>query len=153
MGIKAMPHLLLFTAVLVSSCSGPVKPDYDSDEDSEPSKDFNIQDLYQSWTHSWEEEQEADTIRIYRPSNFKDFPGGWFRMKYVFYENGDCEWLYLHPADAHYMKPGKWKIDPKDSQVIHIYDEADQLVEPLSFRIIELKKDLLRVVPVWTAPY
>ncbi len=149
MGIKAILHLLLFVAMLVSSCNGPVEPDYDADEDSEPSKDFDIQDLYQSWTHSWEEEQGTDTIRIYRPSNFKDFPASWFRMKYVFYENGDCEWLYLHPADAHYMKPGKWEISRKDNKVILIYDTADNLMEPLSFRIIELKKDILRIVPAY----
>ena len=33
MGMKAMPHLLVFIAVLVSSCKGPVEPDYESDEE------------------------------------------------------------------------------------------------------------------------
>lgn len=33
LGIKAMSYLLLFIAVLVSCCSGPVQSDYDSDED------------------------------------------------------------------------------------------------------------------------
>lgn len=114
---------------------------------TELSKEFDSQDLLQSWTHSWEEEQENDTIRIYRPSDFKDFPATWFTMKYVFYENGDCEWLYLHPADAHYMKPGKWKISRGDNKVILIYDTADKLKASLSFRIIELEKDILRIVP------
>ena len=147
MGLKVMPHLLLLVALLVSSCSGPVKPDYDSDEDSDPSVDFNIQDLLQSWRHSWEEEQEGDTIRIYRPSDYKDFPVGWFRMKYVFYENGECEWLYLAPTDGHSLKPGKWEISRKDNEVILIYDTADKLKASLSFRIIELEKDILRIVP------
>jgi len=119
------------------------------EEYSELSEDLDSQDLYQSWLHSWEEEQEADTIRIYRPSNYIDFPGGWFRMKYIFYENGECEWLYLAPTDGHYMKPGKWEISCKDNKVILIYDTADNLMEPLSFRIIELKKDILRIVPAY----
>ena len=137
--------------MFVSSSSSPLDPD--ADEGSELSEDLDNQDLYQSWRHSWEEEQEADTIRIYRPSNYKDFPLGWFRMKYVFVENGDCEWLYLYPADAHYMKTGKWKVDLDDTQVLHIYDETGKWVKPLSFRIIELKKELLRTASVWPSPY
>ena len=113
---------------------------------TEPSKEFDIQNLFQSWTHSYEEKRQTDAIQIYRPSTFKDFPPSRFRMKYVFHENGTCEWLYLHPADAHYMKTGKWEIDPEDNNVILIYDTANKLLESVSFRIIELEKDILQII-------
>lgn len=43
------------------------------------------------------------------------------------------------------MKRGTWEEDPQNSNVILIYDTDGTLMESVSFRIVEIEKDLLRV--------
>jgi hypothetical protein len=62
-------------------------------------------------------------------------------MQYIFYKNGDCEWYYLSPDDAHSFKPGKWKIDSNDKNILQIV-KRDSME---SYRVIELTKDILRI--------
>lgn len=78
---------------------------------------------------------------MYRPKDFKEFPASRFRMQYIFYKNGDCEWYYLAPDDGHHFKPGKWQVDPNDRSVLQII--KNDTTE--SYRIIELTKDVLRI--------
>ena len=79
---------------------------------------INTEYLCQHWVNSREEQQQTDTDQIYRPKDFKGFPASRFRMQYIFYKNGDCEWYYLAPDDGHHFKPGKWRIDPSDKSVL-----------------------------------
>jgi hypothetical protein len=118
--------------------SGPVQP----------SGDFDIHNLFQTWTHSYEEEQSDDGFRLFRSAAAMTFAPSRFRMQYVFSENGNCEWLYLDPADAHHLKPAKWKVDPNDGKVILIYDLDGALLEFVSFRIIKLEKDVLKIAQI-----
>ena len=99
--------------------------------------------LCQRWVHSFEEQQQADKDSIYRPKDFKEFPASRFRMQYIFYKNGDCEWYYLSPDDAHHFKPGKWRFDPRKS-ILQII-EGDITA---SYRMTELTKDMLRIAPI-----
>ena len=110
-------------------------------------KDVDPTHLLQSWVRSYEEEPRTPTesIHWFRPSIFKQFPPSRFRMQYIFNEDGRCEWLFLHPSDAHFMKQGTWEADPQDNRVILIYDTNGTLVESVSFRIVEIEEDLLRV--------
>lgn len=102
--------------------------------------------LYQSWIHSFEEQaQPTDSIRIYRPEGFKEFPPGKFRMKYVFEKDGSCQWLVLYPADAHYLTSGRWETSPDDDQVILLYNQQHELLKSISFKIVDLKEDLLKI--------
>ncbi|HAH20686.1 MAG: hypothetical protein A2Y00_04750 [Omnitrophica WOR_2 bacterium GWF2_43_52] len=104
----------------------------------------NLQYLYQTWFNSYEEqESRTESIETYRPEGFKEFPPSRFRNEYIFKEDGSCQWLVLHPADAHYLKSGTWEVSPDDDQVILIYDQQHSLQK--SFRIIEIQKDLLRI--------
>jgi hypothetical protein len=98
--------------------------------------------LCRHWVHSVEEQTRGEKALIYRPSDFKQFPASRFRMQYVFYKNGDCEWYYLSPDDAHGFKSGKWRIDSKEKDVLQIV-KRDSME---SYRIIELTKDILRIV-------
>ena len=111
----------------------------------------NLQYVYQAWFHSYEEQKNrAEPIEIYRPEGFKEFPLSRFRMEYIFKEDGSCQWLVLHPADAHYLKSGTWEVSRDETQVILIYDQQHNLQK--SFRIIEIQKDLLRIKPIVFLP-
>ena len=111
----------------------------------------NLQYLYQAWFNSYEEqESRTESIETYRPEGLKEFPPSRFRNEYIFKEDGSCQWLVLHPADAHYLKSGTWEVSPGDDQVILIYDQQHNLQK--SFRIIEIQKDLLRIKPIVFLP-
>ncbi len=108
---------------------------------TESSVPIKIENLTQHWVHSREEEAENDSVRVFRPDDFKEFPRSWFRKRYIFYEDGTCEWYYLAPNDGHYFRDGTWEFDSDESNVIHI--QEDELT--VSFRIIELSSELLRM--------
>lgn len=115
---------------------------------AQPSGDFDIQNLFQSWSNTYEEEQPDALIRLFRSGDPDGFAPSRFRMRYVFSESGDCEWLFLNPIDAHYMKPATWKVAPNDNHVILIYDTDGGLLKNVSFKIIELEKDVLQIAPI-----
>jgi hypothetical protein len=105
---------------------------------------INTEYLCQHWVNSREEQQQTDKDQIYRPKDFKEFPASRFRMQYIFYKNGDCEWYYLAPDDGHHFKPGKWRIDPSDKSVLQII-KGDTTE---SYRVTELRKDILRIAGI-----
>lgn len=96
-------------------------------------------DLYQHWTHSSEEQQDLHAPEhVYRPIGFKEFPPNFYRKQYVFRENGEVEWLWPSPADAHEMRAGTWEMDSQQ-HVIHVQEDHQRI----SYRVIELSKDRL----------
>ncbi len=112
-------------------------------------KGVNIEDLFQHWVHSREEQNDPNAKeQIFRPATSRQFPPSRFRMAYKFSPNGECEWMFLDPADGHHFKPSKWEIDVTDGTLLKI--TADMKTD--SFRILELSKDLLRLAPVEPAP-
>ena len=108
---------------------------------------INVDYLSQSWVHSSEEQTENTKTQIYRPEGSRQFPPSRGRMRYKFFKNGDCEWYYLSPDDAHRFKPGKWKIDPDDNGILQI--AKDNKTE--SYRVVQLTKDVLRIQLIQTA--
>ncbi len=108
-----------------------------------PTTVSNLPFLFQSWTHSFEEETPGEDTQIFRPSDFKPFPVTRFRMQYVFRADGTCEWLVLDPADAHYMTRGTWKLAPASE--VWIYDARGQRVKSVSFQIVQLEANRLRI--------
>ena len=102
---------------------------------------INLEYLCKQWVHSSEEQKPTDKAQLYRPSDFKHFPPSRGRMKYIFYKNGDCEWYFFSPDDAHHFKPGKWQIDPNDKRILRI-TKGDATE---SYRVLELTKDILRI--------
>lgn len=113
---------------------------------TEPTKPASLGwvNFYQSWVHSREEET-VDSLDIYRPKGNQEFPESWFRMKYVFVEDNTCQWLVLHPADAHYLESGTWPTSSADKRVVLLYDSTGALQESISFRVISLQEDLLEI--------
>ena len=43
------------------------------------------------------------------------------------------------------MTSGTWGVDPHDKTIILIYDADGEVVEKVSFRVVELTADILRV--------
>jgi hypothetical protein len=127
-------------ALLAIGCTG-------EEEETGAPNDADLTQLLQSWVHLFEEEAQGqtDAVHWFRPDGFKEFPPSRFRMRYSFRQDGECEWLFLHPGDAHFMKQGTWEGDPQNSNVILIYDTDGTLMESVSFRIVDIAKDLLRV--------
>jgi hypothetical protein len=112
--------------------------------------DYN-KNLLGSWSRSFEEEPIHGDVQIYRPTESREFPPAMYRRRYVFNKDRTCEWLVLHPTDAHYMTSGTWIVDPHDRMVILVYD-ADGLVENVSFRVVELTAEIMRIRRISNSP-
>ena len=138
--------LMILAAVVVFSvdCTdgSQIAANTGTDSTDDVSTDTN---LFGSWTRSFEEEQRGNDVEVYRPSESREFPPAWYRMRYDFTENRDCRWLVLHPRDAHFMTSGRWDVDPKDKKVILIYDANGVVVKSASFRVVELSANILRI--------
>ncbi|SJM95042.1 hypothetical protein CRENPOLYSF2_4520001 [Crenothrix polyspora] len=129
--------VFVFLSLFAYGCSSK----YDS---TQPLAGINPEYLCQHWLHSREEEQQTDKDEIYRPKNFKEFPASHFRMQYIFYKNGDCDWFFLAPDDGHHFKRGKWSVDPKDKNILHI--TKDDTME--TYRVNELTKTVMRIARI-----
>lgn len=110
---------------------------------------INPKYLCQHWVDS-REETRTDGECTYRPKDFKEFPLSWFRMRYIFHQNGDCDWYASDAGDAHHFMPGKWSVDPNDRSILQITVWVD-IFQPENsrrelHRVTELKKDILRMV-------
>lgn len=104
-------------------------------------------DLLQHWVRAQEEDLPGDSVQVYRPAGSVDLPPSRFRMAYKFAADGTCEWLFLAPDDNHRFKPGTWSIVRGDRPLLKI--TADGVTT--TFRIFELSKSVLRVVPLGPA--
>jgi hypothetical protein len=110
-------------------------------------RQIDINDLFQHWVHSREEEERGATIQIFRPDASMDFPPSRFRMAYKFARNGRCEFLFLAPDDGHYFKPCTWKIST-DKLMLQISANG----KSTSYRIAELTGKILRFTPLQLPP-
>ena len=128
---------LIFLVLVVNACQkGPNEP-----------SEIKMQDFYQTWVHSYEE-NSTDTSDVYRPESYKEFQPSRFRRMYIFEEDGTCQWLVLHPADAHYIESGTWLTSGKDNREILLYDANGQYQKSISFRIQTLQKALLEITAI-----
>ncbi|GAB5527446.1 MAG: hypothetical protein Roseis2KO_53180 [Roseivirga sp.] len=97
--------------------------------------------LLEAWTHSMEEQEDANSsLRIFRPSDSREFAPSRFRDAYEFMEDGACRYLFLHPADAHEMKEGSYAYNAKDSTIRIFSAEGDFLK---AFTVKQLSQDIL----------
>lgn len=104
------------------------------------SEPVDISELAKEWVHSREE--QVDSVQIYRPAGFKQFPSSRYRQKYIFKDDGLCSYYVLHPTDAHYYEDGTWTYDENDQRLV-IYDTS-KTVES-KFRILILNRFMLKV--------
>ncbi|WP_396220814.1 hypothetical protein [Gemmatimonas sp.] len=106
--------------------------------------DIDINDLFQHWVHSGEEEPSGETGQIFRPSGSMKFPPSRFRMAYKFAPKGGCEFYFLSPADAHHFKPCNWTIVAGHKMILQISANG----KTTSYRIAHLTGRMLRLVPL-----
>jgi hypothetical protein len=103
-----------------------------------------VDNLYQHWVRSHEEEHLGQTVQVFRPASSKVFPPSRFRMAYTFARNGSCTVYVLSPDDAHHFDACTWSIAESNDarlQVKHAGAETN-------FKIVELTGDVLRLEPV-----
>lgn len=100
--------------------------------------------MTKSWTNSYEEEDINRSPQIYRPSDYKEYPSSRYREQLTFNNDSNCKYLVLDPADAHYIKSGKWSMIDREKNIINILDSSGAVYK--KFQIVELKQDLLKLV-------
>lgn len=105
---------------------------------------IDVNDLFQHWVHSSEEEQPGGTIRVFRPAAAMKVPPSRFRMAYRFARNGGCEFYFLSPDDAHHFKPCNWTISASDGMILHVSANG----KATSYRIVQLSRKILRLTPL-----
>jgi hypothetical protein len=110
-------------------------------------RQIDINDLFQHWVHSREEEQPDVKIQTFRPAASMDFPPSRFRMEYKFARDGRCEFLFLAPNDGHYFKPCTWTISA-DKLMLQISANRGTT----SYSIAELNGKILRFTPLQLPP-
>jgi hypothetical protein len=106
-------------------------------------RQVDINDLFQHWVRSSEEEQPGVTVLIFRPATSMNFPPSRFRMAYKFAPNGSCEFYFLSPDDDHHFKPCAWIISD-DRMILKITANR----KSTSFRIAQLTGKSLRLKPL-----
>jgi hypothetical protein len=133
--VTAPLSLMIFVLAGLVACS--------NDSGSEnPSPGFSLENFSRHWIHSVEEQESLDSSEhIYRPEGFKEFPPSMYRKQYVFGRNGSMQYLWPHPADAHEMRTGSWRLDAQRGDVIHT-QEGDQA---LTYQVLEVTPEMLRL--------
>ncbi|MBK7103795.1 MAG: hypothetical protein IPH62_00725 [Ignavibacteriae bacterium] len=97
--------------------------------------------IKKEWYHSFEE--EIDSIKIFRPYDYKEFPLTSYRQKYIFADNNVCQYFVLDPKDAHHYELGYWNYK-SENQILEIQDSNYNLVA--KYKILVLRTDLLKMV-------
>jgi hypothetical protein len=136
---SSLPTQALFAAPDTAQASGAAA--------TETRRHMDINNLFQHWIHSREEEERGATIQIFRPVASMDFPLSRFRMGYKFARDGRCEFFFLAPNDGHHFKPCTWAISA-DKLMLQISANRGST----SYKIAELTGKILRLTPIAVAP-
>lgn len=121
--MKRMIFSFFVLIVGISSC----------DKVAENSK-IVFSDLIGEWTHSFEEQEDVNgEVKIFRYSTSQEFAVSRFRDAYEFKKDGTCRYMFLHPADAHHMKDGKYTFD-SENNTIRIFSKDDVFLKELTVK-------------------
>lgn len=135
--MKTIKYFPLFLLVVLVSC----------EEKSNPvSSEVNYEYFYNSWTRSYEEETNNDSIKLFRPNDYKEFSISRYREILIFKQDNSCSYLVLAPNDAHYFQSGKWNLINQEKNIITIFDSTNTIYK--NFQITELKQDILKLIIV-----
>lgn len=133
--MKTAKYLIVLSLITLTSCKEETNPVISQ---------IDYGQLNKSWTNSYEEEGLNNSQKIFRPSNYMEYPASHYREELSFNTDSNCSYLVLDPADAHYFKSGKWSLIDREKNIVKIIDSSGVVYKML--QIIELKKDLLKLV-------
>jgi len=133
--MKIFLYILLLSLVVVYACK----------EKSNPAKPITeVPELVQAWTNSFEE--ETDSINVYRPSSYKQFPAARYRDGFNLQSDGKCSYMVLSPNDAHYSVAGTWSVSVSTDTIVELRDTVGSI--HYKMKVVESKNDLLRVFKI-----
>ncbi|WKK77375.2 hypothetical protein QYS49_09465 [Marivirga salinae] len=101
-----------------------------------------IEDDSISYRNCWSLAESGEEIQVYYPCGDDRLGPSWFRSTYAFYSNNKCEYLVLHPADAHYMEDGIYEHNPELSILTIKTSEGDLIVK---FKILSISEREMKV--------
>ena len=136
--MNTLKYLLLFLPLVLISCN---------DESNTVTSVWDYGYLTASWTNSYEEETASNSTKIFRLSNYRDFPSSRYREMLIFSQDGNCSYLVLASNDGHYLEYGKWIIVDYDKHIIEILKPSGAHYK--NFQVVELSKDLLKIVMIY----
>lgn len=128
-------YLFLFLSFILISCqenSNPITPGTE------------IENLFKSWTNSFEVQGTNSKVRIFRPSDYKEFPLSRYREVLIFEKDNTCSYLVVAPTDGLYFEKGKWSVIEMKENIFAIFDSTQKLYK--KFQIVELRSDLLKFI-------
>jgi len=146
-GVALRSFAILSLVLCLSTGLLTASPAHAQEAHAKPNResvDIDIDNLFQHWVHSSEEEPSGDVVRIYRPAASRNFPPSRFRMAYKFAPGGDCEFYFLSPDDNHRFRACRWSINASDETIIRIVANGTTV----SFGIVELSGKILRLRPL-----
>ena len=108
---------------------------------TENENDINIKFIIKEWKHSYEEEK--DSVLIFRPSNYQEFPPSRFRGVYEFRFDYTLKYLFLAPNDGHYFKEGYWNYN-SENKVLQILNSENEIIQ--EYQIIILEENILKLI-------
>ncbi len=98
--------------------------------------------FYQHWVHSYEEQNGKKVPNIFRPKGSKEFAPSRFRMQLAFDPNGQCNYMFLSPVDAHQMRDC---VYTKIGNTVYLYDNGGASLTHLAFTIQSVNKGEMRM--------
>ena len=105
-------------------------------------QEFLIKDLYGKWINSSTEENSI--IKVYRREDYQSYPPVRFRHEFIFYPDGECEYLILVPYDIPEYLRLRWRLLKEDHNIIYLYNENARREK--SLRIELLDQNLLKFI-------
>lgn len=97
--------------------------------------------FYQHWVHSGEEQNGQATPNIFRSKGSVQFPPSRFRMEYVFNRNGECQYKFKSPTDAHQMRNC---LFTKSGNMVFFYDTNGVRLSHLALTVQSVNRDVLQ---------
>lgn len=122
------PALLFLSIFFATSCQGPKKWVAQMDNS-----------IYQSWTHSFEEDSQNQ--KVYRPAGYS-LPPARGREGIEFRQGGSLTYKAIGPADVPVKHEGTWTMTGKNTMLLRIPGHTRDSVR---FQISSVDKDRLIV--------
>lgn len=137
---KIIGLFIIVLVVLISGCGGAEVKTEDAASARPTDKSF-----YQHWVHAYEEQNGQRTPNIFRPKGSQEFASSRFRMEFAFDPNGQCNYMFLSPNDAHQLLDC---VYTKIGNKVYLYDSGGTSLSHLAFTIESVNAAEMRLSPL-----